>query len=172
MSEWLRRWTRNPLGSARRGSNPLAVAFSRTETHMQTQVIRLLRGFLRGFGNAKAQKPRTLARLFCQRIQRVPTVQASKHVPKTTHTRTQNRELVCWVGCLKKTGGKLHLQKGGLQCHEFLMPLFATAGRQSLSCLDLGDRTGPDRTGPTVTKTYSIKMHVSLSDHSEQPVLL
>ena len=27
MSEWLRRWTRNPLGSARRGSNPLGVAF-------------------------------------------------------------------------------------------------------------------------------------------------
>ena len=28
VSEWLRRWTRNPLGSARRGSNPLGVAFS------------------------------------------------------------------------------------------------------------------------------------------------
>ena len=27
MSERLRRWTRNPLGSARRGSNPLGVAF-------------------------------------------------------------------------------------------------------------------------------------------------
>ena len=27
MSEWLRRWTRNPLGSARRGSNPLGVVF-------------------------------------------------------------------------------------------------------------------------------------------------
>ena len=26
MSERLRRWTRNPLGSARRGSNPLGVA--------------------------------------------------------------------------------------------------------------------------------------------------
>ncbi len=26
VSEWLRRWTRNPLGSARRGSNPLGVA--------------------------------------------------------------------------------------------------------------------------------------------------
>ena len=25
VSEWLRRWTRNPLGSARRGSNPLGV---------------------------------------------------------------------------------------------------------------------------------------------------
>ena len=25
VAEWLRRWTRNPLGSARRGSNPLAV---------------------------------------------------------------------------------------------------------------------------------------------------
>ena len=29
VSEWLRRWTRNPLGSARRGSNPLAVAGKR-----------------------------------------------------------------------------------------------------------------------------------------------
>ena len=28
VSEWLRRWTRNPLGSARRGSNPLGVVFS------------------------------------------------------------------------------------------------------------------------------------------------
>ena len=28
VSERLRRWTRNPLGSARRGSNPLAVAFA------------------------------------------------------------------------------------------------------------------------------------------------
>ena len=27
MSEWLRRWTRNPLGSAREGSNPFAVVF-------------------------------------------------------------------------------------------------------------------------------------------------
>ena len=27
VSERLRRWTRNPLGSARRGSNPLAVEF-------------------------------------------------------------------------------------------------------------------------------------------------
>ena len=28
VSEWLRRWTRNPLGSAREGSNPFAVAFA------------------------------------------------------------------------------------------------------------------------------------------------
>ena len=28
VSERLRRWTRNPLGSARRGSNPLGVAFA------------------------------------------------------------------------------------------------------------------------------------------------
>ena len=27
LSEWLRRWTRNPLGSARKGSNPLGVAW-------------------------------------------------------------------------------------------------------------------------------------------------
>ncbi len=27
VSEWLRRWTRHPLGSARRGLNPLAVVF-------------------------------------------------------------------------------------------------------------------------------------------------
>jgi hypothetical protein len=27
VSEWLRRWTRNPLGFARRGSNPLGVGF-------------------------------------------------------------------------------------------------------------------------------------------------
>ena len=28
-SEWLRRWTRNPLGSARKGSNPLGVVHSK-----------------------------------------------------------------------------------------------------------------------------------------------
>ena len=34
MSEWLRRWTRNPLGSARRGSNPLGVvSVSRCMNH-------------------------------------------------------------------------------------------------------------------------------------------
>ena len=27
MAEWLRRWTANPLGSARAGSNPVVVAF-------------------------------------------------------------------------------------------------------------------------------------------------
>ena len=33
LSEWLRRWTRNPLGSARRGSNPLAVDKSQLRCH-------------------------------------------------------------------------------------------------------------------------------------------
>ena len=28
VSEWLRRWTRNPLGSAREGSNPFGVVFA------------------------------------------------------------------------------------------------------------------------------------------------
>ena len=28
VSEWLRRWTRNPLGSARKGSNPFGVALT------------------------------------------------------------------------------------------------------------------------------------------------
>ena len=28
MSEWLRRWTRNPLGAAREGSNPFGVDIS------------------------------------------------------------------------------------------------------------------------------------------------
>ena len=30
VTEWLRRWTRNPLGSARKGSNPLGVALPQT----------------------------------------------------------------------------------------------------------------------------------------------
>ena len=38
MSDRLRRWTRNPLGSARRGSNPLGVGIA---------LVRLLRGALR-----------------------------------------------------------------------------------------------------------------------------
>ena len=33
VSERLRRWTRNPLGSARRGSNPLAVVFDGSPAH-------------------------------------------------------------------------------------------------------------------------------------------
>ena len=40
MSEWLRRWTRNPLGSARRGSNPLGVGFYGTmHTLLFTQLV-------------------------------------------------------------------------------------------------------------------------------------
>ena len=31
VSEWLRRWTRNPLGSAREGSNPFGVAFEKRD---------------------------------------------------------------------------------------------------------------------------------------------
>ena len=31
LSEWLRRWTRNPLGSARRGSYPLGVVFKSSQ---------------------------------------------------------------------------------------------------------------------------------------------
>ena len=37
MSEWLRRWTRNPLGSARRGSNPLGVD---TFLHYVREIVR------------------------------------------------------------------------------------------------------------------------------------
>ena len=29
VSEWLRSWTRNPMGFARMGSNPIGVVFSR-----------------------------------------------------------------------------------------------------------------------------------------------
>ena len=41
LSEWLRRWTRNPLGSARRGSNPLAVACSlQSSLHLEINAFR------------------------------------------------------------------------------------------------------------------------------------
>ena len=39
VSEWFRRWTRNPLGSARRGSNPLGVAFA----HSTQDIFALIR---------------------------------------------------------------------------------------------------------------------------------
>ena len=43
VSEWLRRWTRNPLGSAREGSNPFAVAFACTShTTFKTKKSRKL----------------------------------------------------------------------------------------------------------------------------------
>ena len=35
VSERLRRWTRNPLGSARRGSNPIAVVYTRPISLLQ-----------------------------------------------------------------------------------------------------------------------------------------
>ena len=39
VSERLRRWTRNPLGSARRGSNPLAVVVTQGNTHRLTRSL-------------------------------------------------------------------------------------------------------------------------------------
>ena len=50
VSEWLRRWTRNPLGSARRGSNPLgvelAVVHSNLPIHNNTILIVLLKPYV------------------------------------------------------------------------------------------------------------------------------
>ena len=39
VSEWLRRWTRNPLGSAREGSNPFAVVFVHCFAHTCASMI-------------------------------------------------------------------------------------------------------------------------------------
>jgi hypothetical protein len=39
VSEWLRRWTRNPLGSSRAGSNPAAVVFTNFRKEGKTLVI-------------------------------------------------------------------------------------------------------------------------------------
>ena len=43
VSEWLRRWTRNPLGFARRGSNPLGVGFACVipDLHLQKDISRM-----------------------------------------------------------------------------------------------------------------------------------
>jgi hypothetical protein len=43
VSEWLRRWTRNPLGSARRGSNPLAVVLVPLQLASAAYVLSQLR---------------------------------------------------------------------------------------------------------------------------------
>ena len=48
VSEWLRRWTRNPLGSARRGSNPLGVDF--LDVKLQFSGISLLQILGQAFG--------------------------------------------------------------------------------------------------------------------------
>ena len=37
VAEWLRRWTRNPLGSARVGSNPTGVGLLANESHIRVQ---------------------------------------------------------------------------------------------------------------------------------------
>ena len=42
VSERLRRWTRNPLGSARRGSNPLAVVAHSFNDHQKVLLLALL----------------------------------------------------------------------------------------------------------------------------------
>ena len=52
MSERSRRWTRNPLGSARRGSNPLGVEFSATSIGL------IIRSTERRFGLERATRPR------------------------------------------------------------------------------------------------------------------
>ena len=39
VSERLRRWTRNPLGSARRGSNPLGVEFAQEDSFFQAAFV-------------------------------------------------------------------------------------------------------------------------------------
>ena len=46
LSEWLRRWTRNPLGSARKGSNPLGVALPFV---LRLLFLRVVRKFAQGF---------------------------------------------------------------------------------------------------------------------------
>ena len=59
MSEWLRSWTRNPMGFARRGSNPLGVAFSlfvfstvvvEYRTKFAWEIVGLLSSAVRAFG--------------------------------------------------------------------------------------------------------------------------
>ena len=47
VSERLRRWTRNPLGSARRGANPLAVVFIRLSSTTELVDHVLARRFVR-----------------------------------------------------------------------------------------------------------------------------
>ena len=39
VSEWLRRWTRNPLGSAREGSNPFGVVFLTSDSKNSATVL-------------------------------------------------------------------------------------------------------------------------------------
>ena len=46
LSEWLRRWARNPLGAARRGSNPLGVAFVGNVSSRQGLGFTIARGSL------------------------------------------------------------------------------------------------------------------------------
>ena len=45
VSEWLRRWTRNPLGSAREGSNPFGVVFvlcQRRHANLSRKIQRIM----------------------------------------------------------------------------------------------------------------------------------
>ena len=50
VAEWLRRWTRNPLGSARVGSNPTGVVFLWDE-------FQILQVFASGFFRGRMKRP-------------------------------------------------------------------------------------------------------------------
>ena len=38
MAEWLRRWTRNPMGYSRAGSNPARSAYAKTLINSTTEI--------------------------------------------------------------------------------------------------------------------------------------
>ena len=58
MAEWLRRWTANPLGSARAGSNPADVAFCYNSIVVSTpRCGRGDPGSIPGCGNFKNNNP-------------------------------------------------------------------------------------------------------------------
>ena len=72
MAEWLRRWTWNPMGNARAGSNPATVEDSMTERLRWSPAKRL--GNARAGSNpAAVEKTKGNSALMAQWIRRPPT---------------------------------------------------------------------------------------------------
>ena len=83
VSEWLRRWTRNPLGSARKGSNPLAVARLRIHFCRDTCVVGPT-----AVGAAK--RPSQSGSMRCWTCARMQSV------PPSAPTKTASVRRKCW----------------------------------------------------------------------------
>jgi hypothetical protein len=84
VSEWLRRWIRNPLGSARRGSNPLAVVLVPFRERLRQRLPKAFQRFTEG-SRRLPEAPRG-----SQRLPEGP--RGSQRFPEAPHDSQRLRE--------------------------------------------------------------------------------